>query len=258
LSELSELVALCNPLMNAMVLVSKVLSLRHAISEEASRNNGGAANKGLIKDCFETLDAFHQWDSDAASCWKETFGSPSAPVPVGEVAAGGHHFDTKTSGTIILLRSSRLILLMCLAEYLGTVTAQVQAEHQYADEAWAACIAHVQHDINLTMNDILHCVPYALGDLDVEGKPSAVTYDGAGALVILQSLRLIRYNPHATPEQVARAQAALERFNSSMGVRSAITPVGLEDLLEESGVRRGSVLKHRPSPPCEAQVGGGL
>jgi hypothetical protein len=252
LNELSELVALCNPLMNAMVLVSKVLSLRHAISEEARKAPGGAANEALIKDCFETLDAFHQWDADAASCWRETFGSPSAPVPVGEAAGGGHHFDTKTSGTIILLRSCRLILLMCLSEYLGTVTAQVQAEHQDTSEAWATCIAHLQHDINLTMNDILHCVPYALGDLDVEGNPSTVLYDGAGALTILQSLRLVCYNPNSTPDQVAKAQAALERFSSSMGVRSAVIPVGLEDLLEVSGVRRGSVLRHSPSPSCEA------
>ena len=72
------------------------------------------------------------------------------------------------------------------------------------------------------VEDMLAAVPYALGDIDVNGKPTTMSYDGAAAIMIVHSIRLISCCAYATPAQLERADIVLKRMNSAIGIRSAV------------------------------------
>jgi hypothetical protein len=47
-------------------------------------------------------------------------------------------------------------------------------------------------------------------------------YDGAAAMIIVHSIRLVSHCAYATPAQLERADIILKRMNSAIGIRSAV------------------------------------
>lgn len=243
---LTALLGLIDPLMRAMNMVSKTLQLRHALArcglEQPIKTEEGSSpqesvhdpevDTPLIQECFQFLDEFTAWDSEAASYWKNTFDGRVFPSALGEPAAGFGHYDPETACIIILVRCSRLILLMSMLEYRDRMELITGGRYSHGGigAQWVECVPALENDIRSTIDDMISCVPYALGDLDPKGQRIPTAYDGAGALVIVQPMRLVTFCRHAKPHQVQAAQAILSRINTTMGIKSAIPWMG-EDVL---------------------------
>lgn len=217
---LTGFLALYDPLMRAMSMVAKTLMLRHTLAECRQSDGSGPNEAVLIEECFESLHEFATWDMEAASYWQNTFEGRTVPTTLGEVAFGSRYYDPETACTIILVRCSRLILILSMLEYRDRMIAMGDEE---ATAQWADCVPALIQDLRSTIDDMLSCVPYALGDLDPSGRPVSMGYDGAGALVILQPVRLVTYCRHTTPQQAQASQDILNRLNTTMGIRSAIS-----------------------------------
>jgi hypothetical protein len=182
-------------------------------------------DSATIQSCFEALEDFDGWDADAPSYWKSMFEDRTAPGALGEVASSRLHYDVETACTIILIRSARLILMHGMLDYHARMQMATAGEYGRVGGGmvWNDCVPALEQDTRSTISDMLWCVPYALGDVDLTGKVASIQHDGAGALVILQSMRLVTYCRFATPEQTLTAQNILNRMNTTIGVRSAIS-----------------------------------
>ncbi|KAK4139483.1 uncharacterized protein C8A04DRAFT_40697 [Dichotomopilus funicola] len=103
-------------------------------------------------------------------------------------------------------------------------------------DALAAYAPLLTNDVSLTIDDILASVPYALSDISPtrpgqpssssssspSPSPSTATHDGAGALVIVHSIRLVASCAFLTPSQKERATAVLGRLYEEIGIRAAV------------------------------------
>ncbi|KAM0664392.1 hypothetical protein ACQRIU_006974 [Beauveria bassiana] len=178
-----------------------------------------------VQSCFEVLEDFDEWDADAPSYWRSTFEDRTAPASLGDFAFLQLHYDVETACVIILIRSARLILLHGMVDYHARMQMATAGEYGRIGGGlpWNDCVPALEQDIRSTISDMLWCVPYALGDVDHMGKMASIQSDGAGALVILQSMRLVTYCRLATQEQKLAAQSILNRMNITIGVRSAIS-----------------------------------
>jgi hypothetical protein len=240
-----------------MTMMSKTLSLRHRLLSHytTSPPPGVAATidpfvaeqrqleeASLIQGCFETLDDFYTWDAEAATYWASTFDGRGVPTALGQVASGTiARYDVETACTIILIRSARLILLMSMIAYhhgkavfpTPTSPTCISSPYGYGDAGSLAtavgeCLPMLEQDVIMTVDDILASVPYALGDVDSCGMPcgGSVPHDGAAAIVIVHSIRLVASCAYASPSQTQRAVEVLARLNGGIGIRAA---VGLRD-----------------------------
>jgi hypothetical protein len=182
-------------------------------------------DSSTIQSCFAALEDFDAWDADAPSYWSSMFEDRTVPRALGEVASSRLHYDPETACTIILIRSARLILMFSMLDYHARMQMATEGEYSRAGGGmvWIDCVPALEQDIRSTISDMLWCVPYALGDVDLTGKVASIQHDGAGALVILQSMRLVTYCRFATLEQTQMAQNILNRMNTTIGVRSAIS-----------------------------------
>jgi hypothetical protein len=200
----------------------------------------------ILQACFEALDELDSWDTDAESYWKHTFIGRSVPAALGELATKATYYDSETACTIILVRAARLILLSSVLDYCDTIkSSSGDAEAGSIEDAasWAKCVPALEQSMRSTVDDMLWCVPFAMGDLDSKGRSVSMPHDGAAALVIHQPLRLVAYCPYATAEQRTRGQDILNRMNSSIGLRSAVS--------EQSGNQ--SLFRDIPSPTSPAK-----
>ena len=242
---LTSILGFFDPLIKAMSMMTKTLSLRHQLSKcvtfpDFNQAMLGAtppsptsvhsihvnpdmnAHESAVRACLETLEDFHAWDQEAASYWQRTFEGRTLPTALGEVGVQLTDCDPPTACTIILVRSARLILLLSLLTYHNMM--QVADDDTFGDmAAWDHWLPTLHGDIHRSIDDILACVPFVLGDVGSNGQPSTVTYDGAGAIVITQPLRLVTFCPYAKPEQVDVARKTLERINAAIGIRSAVS-----------------------------------
>lgn len=241
---LTQFLGLFDPLMRAMSMVQKTLQLRHILAKSGIQQHPGQDGSSfseqsdfdeeidapLIRECFEYLDEFTAWDSEAAKYWKLNFEDRVFPATLGEPATGVGHYDPETACTIILVRCSRLILLMSMLEYRDRMQLVTGGAYGLVGigAQWADFVSTLEHDIRSTIDDMLYCVPYALGDLDPKGRHTSAAYDGAGALVIVQPMRLVTFCRHATRQQEQAAQRILSRINTTMGIKSAIPWMGEE------------------------------
>jgi len=229
-----------DPMMRAMALMTKTMRLRHNLfkygpglntengSEDFKPELQGRSKEEdapILQACFEALGEFDTWDAEAEAYWKSTFDGRSIPAALGELAAREAYYDPKTACIIILVRSARLIMLLSILEYHDTIRVSNGDEPwSVGDEsAWADCIPVLEHSVRLTIDDMLCCVPFALGDLSPDGQSANMPYDGAAALVITQPMRLVTYCAYATPEQRQRSQEILIRMRSVIGLRSAVS-----------------------------------
>jgi hypothetical protein len=175
-------------------------------------------HESVVQECVQTLEEFDEWDLEAASYWQDTFQGRTLPTRLGEVGTSMTYCDPHTACTIILIRAARLILVLSLLIYhdLAPVPAGIP-------EAWAQWIPILHHDLHSTIDDILACVPFSLGDIDQNGKPTTMSYDGAGAIIITQPLRLVTLCVYAKPEQQQTARNILGRLNAAIGIRAAVS-----------------------------------
>jgi hypothetical protein len=228
-------------MMRAMSLMTRTMQLRGNLlkfvngqtTERASREpfsqlgTQGGSNEtasSLLQACFGALEEFDSWDIEAESYWRNTFDGRSTPAALGELSTRATYYDPKTACIIILVRSARLILLLSILEYHDTIRFSCgEAEPwRVGDEAaWAECIPVLERSIRLTIDDMLCCVPFALGDLSPDGQSASMPHDGAGALVIIQPMRLVTFCAYATPEQRKYGQDILSRMKLAIGLRSA-------------------------------------
>jgi hypothetical protein len=232
---MEHLLGLFDPLMRAMSLTTTMLHLRHAlvrctrsmqqsidgISSGSQRGYQEAADARLLEDCFQTLYEFDLWDEEAAVYWRNTFEGRAVPIALGNVGTGSHYYDPETACTIILIRSSRLILLISMLGYHERMQPNPSGGHRPVGARWIDCLPALVHDVRATIDDMLSCVPYALADVDPSGQPVSVPNDGSGALMILQPLKVITSCQHATSQQLLACDTFLTRMNRVIGIKSA-------------------------------------
>ena len=217
-------------------MMSKTLSLRHRLfqfiqsdifqqigSPSATSETSSDADQErlLLQECFDMLDGFNDWDCEAATYWQMTFEGRGVPTVLGEMGAGKMHYDAETACIMILVRSARLILLQSMLLYQTTLQT-VDDEYSNYQAMWAQCVPVLESDVRKCVDDMLFCVPYALGDIDSSGMPSTMMYDGAAAIMIVHSIRLVTHCVYTTPAQGERADIILTRLNSAIGIRSAV------------------------------------
>lgn len=241
-----------DPLIRAMSMMSRTLSLRHQLSKYVPfpdmlrspdavskppppyENQDEEGHAQAIQSCLELLGEFDTWDSDAASYWQSMFEGRALPTALGEVGERMNYCDPQTACTIILVRSARLIMgLSILAYHASMQLGDPSGPKLVGDSAtWTHWIPTLQSDVHKTIDDILACVPFALGDIDPNGQPTTMTYDGAGAIMIHQPLRLVTYCVYARPDQTESAQRTLNRINGGIGIRSAVSYEGIQAQME--------------------------
>lgn len=154
------------------------------------------------------------------------FKGRGTPTALGEVASGRTHYDVETACTIILIRSARLILLMSMIAYHYLLE---QGDH--TGIALAEYIPFLEMDVAAVIDDILAGVPFALGDVSPCGRPGPVAHDGAAAIVIVHSIRLVASCAYLTPDQGRKAMDVLARLNAGIGIRAAVA-------MEDEDIRR--------------------
>ncbi|KAI0521078.1 hypothetical protein F5B22DRAFT_653490 [Xylaria bambusicola] len=239
---LVALLGLLDPMMRAMSLMTKTLCLRHNLLEYASRFEkdqglGGLspsgsqegpeeADQSTLRACFEALEEFDSWDIEAEPYWKNIFAGRIMPAALGELATRGTYYDPKTACIIILVRAARLILLLSILEYYDVINMSCGETETWRlgdKTAWANCIPVLETTIRLAIDDMLYCVPFAMGDRGPDGGPVSGPQDGAAALVVLQPIRLVTYCAYATTEQRRASQDILNRMKSAIGIRAAMS-----------------------------------
>ena len=194
----------------------------------------------VVQGCFETLDDFQTWDAEAASYWESMFHGRGAPTTLGQVASRPH-YDVETACTIILIRSARLILVVSMLAHIDL-------------GEWASVL---EHEVDMTIDDILACVPHALGDRDLSGTES-IAYDGAAAVMIHQPIRLVASCALATPEQLRRATRILARLNAGIGIRAAVGMNDQDDMARTRWAREQTELRARLAARVESGAGTAL
>ncbi|KAM5369007.1 hypothetical protein ACJZ2D_009210 [Fusarium nematophilum] len=237
---IATVMGLFNPLLRALSMMSRSLSLRHRLgrcmrletlqdqADDASptslENEEQEEEQAIIQECFEMLDSFDTWDKEAAAYWQITFEGRAVPTALGEVFSDKTYYDAETACIIILVRSARLILLLTMLLYHSKLRVAHDEEQMTLDcnDLWVECISVLKRDVGKTIDDILSSVPYALGDVDPSGAPASMPHDGAGAIIIVHSIRLVSRCPYATSDQAEKAGNILARINSTIGIRSAV------------------------------------
>ncbi|KAI0863418.1 hypothetical protein F4860DRAFT_511810 [Xylaria cubensis] len=232
-----------DPIMRAMSLMTKTMWLRQSLLKCNKDSNGDhkprgnvsqsvnqrrpiEADQSILQKCFEALAEFVDWDGEAEQYWKSTFEGRSMPAALGQLAAGSACYDAKTACIIILVRTARMILLLSILEYHDSVRISYRETGTWRvgdQAAWANWIPVLKQEIRLAIDDMLYCVPFAMGDLGPDGSPVSVPQDGAAALVVFQPVRLVTYCAYATSEQRERCRDLLSRMKSTIGVRSAVS-----------------------------------
>lgn len=276
---LTSILGFFNPLIKAMSMMTKTLSLRNQLSEcvtfpdfhqammsplgvaPASPSSVGSiyvnpnpdAHESAVRACLETLEEFHHWDQEAASYWQSAFEGRTLPTALGEVGTQLAGCDPPTACTIVLVRSARLILLLSLLTYHNMM--QLADDETYGDmTAWEDWLPILRGELHGSIDDILACVPFVLGDVAPNGQAPTVTYDGAGAIIITQPLRLVTFCPYAKPEQIEVARKTLERINGAIGIRSAVSWEGDHAALIQPPASPGSFAGPGQSPaPVQQQ-----
>ncbi|ENH64861.1 Sterol uptake control protein 2 [Fusarium oxysporum f. sp. cubense race 1] len=234
---IATVIGIFDPLLRALSMMGRTLSLRHrlcrlmqsetyqpqgASPSTASQSSTGTEDERiLIQECFDMLDAFGSWDIEAAEYWQLTFEGRGVPTTLGEMSAGKMHYDAETACIIILVRSARLILLQTMLLYQTTLL-PTEDDDGYSYNSWAETVPFLESDVRKTVDDMLAAVPYALGDIDPSGMPATMLHDGAAAIIIVHSIRLVTHCVYTTPEQTERAARILARLNSAIGIRSAV------------------------------------
>lgn len=234
---IATVIGIFDPLLRALSMMGRTLSLRHrlcrlmqsdpyqpqgASPSTASQSSTGTEDERiLIQECFDMLDAFGSWDIEAAEYWQMTFEGRGVPTTLGEMSAGKMHYDAETACIIILVRSARLILLQTMLLYQTTLI-PTEDDDGYSYNSWAETVPFLESDVRKTVDDMLAAVPYALGDIDPSGMPATMLHDGAAAIIIVHSIRLVTHCVYTTPEQTERAARILARLNSAIGIRSAV------------------------------------
>ncbi|CRK41810.1 hypothetical protein BN1723_005203 [Verticillium longisporum] len=237
---IKSLLGMFDPLIRAMSMMSRVLSLRNTLTRNSCLSHGQRPSQRVspaspvdqtpdkivstIRMSFEALEDFVHWDAEAGAYWEQSFVGRTVPTMLGQVASGMTSYDADTAWIIILIRSPRLILLLTMLLYYGkTQTGPVAFRSTQEDSAaWEACVSFLEDDARKTIDDILHSVPYPLGDLSSDGQPASMPHDGASAFIIVQSIRLAAYCAYSTPDQLQKAQSILIRINTTIGIRSAL------------------------------------
>lgn len=222
-------------------MMSKTMSLRKSLFHSSecytmrpeqglppdndSFSNIFEARQQTLQLCFETLEEFDAWDLEAATYWQNIFQRRGVPTMLGQVSAGASFYDAETACIIVLLRTARLTLLVSILQYYEMIQANGSSEDPTTlgdKRAWEECIVLLRNDVITCIEDILSSVPYAFGDVDLNGQPTSITYDGAAGIIILHSIRWLTFCSYATPEQMQSARKILDRMNASIGIRSAI------------------------------------
>jgi hypothetical protein len=232
-----------DPLLRALGMMSKTLRLRQRLMSNRAYLDA-EEQASIIQDCSETLDGFHVWDVEAADYWQSMFKGRGMPTALGEIASGTTHYDVETACTIILIRSARLILLMSMIAHH-----YFQQDGGGVGAALAEYLPFLEMDVAAVIDDILACVPYALGDVGPGGISGTVDHDGAAAIVIYHSIRLVSSCAYVTPEQDRKAMAILERLYAGMGIRSAVV-VGEADISRTRWAQEQISLRLKINPPA--------
>ncbi|KAM7211617.1 hypothetical protein V8F06_013002 [Rhypophila decipiens] len=229
-----------DPLCRAMAMMSTTLGLRHSLIQHLdSQTDPKEKTLEIIQSCFEVLDDFASWDCEAATYWQTTFQERGIPTTLGQISSRGTHYDVETACTVILIRSARLILMMSLIAYYHQMLNMAchltkpplpdledQGHIMQILALLSQCEPLLSSDVTKTIDDMLACVPYALGEIDtLTGLPhttgSCIKHDGAAAMVIVHSIRLVASCAYASEDQVQRAFQVLARFDRGIGIRAA-------------------------------------
>ncbi|KAH8646332.1 hypothetical protein BX600DRAFT_519154 [Xylariales sp. PMI_506] len=219
-------------------------------------NNVGIARATLVS-CLELLTEFDKWDQDAIPYWEAKFPHRTPPSAMGRIAKEIKYYDVGTACSVLLVRSSRMVMCLSILRYIDAMqaasaaaspaftstpsTGPIHTTTPPSSASTSPCsplatihyednniintiitpseVSSVHQQIRSVVEDILALVPYALGDIDPFGNPQSNPRDGAGGLIILWPLLLVAHCPLATPVQIQHTRAILGRIGSSMGIR---------------------------------------
>ncbi len=201
-------------LLECAAILRKDNELKGGLPQPENQGRSDETDQSTLRACFEALEEFDSWDTEAEPYWKNTFSGRNMPAALGELATGTAYYDAKTACIIILVRSARLILLLSILEYYDVirVSCKEAGTWRVGDQAaWANCIPILEKNIRLVIDDMLYCVPFAMGDLGPPDGSPVYTPDGAAALVVFQPIRLVTYCAYATAEQRRSSQDILSR-----------------------------------------------
>ncbi|KAH8882070.1 hypothetical protein GQ53DRAFT_734427 [Thozetella sp. PMI_491] len=213
-----------DPFWQAATLVYKTLQLRKTISEHIMLLN--KRRTAIISSCIEALEEFDVWDQLTRIFLESDLQIGDGTQPSTTAAYGPFQYDRTTACVIILFRASRVMLSMSLLAYrrkLGGMGFMPEASIEDAMTPKNSAES-IETAIRQSIGEVLVKVPYALGDLELNGGPAAMHYDGAAGLTILYPIILIASCPYASPEQRQESCAILERIQSTIGIKSAVIP----------------------------------
>lgn len=231
----------------------------------------------LYISCMQVLHEFRQWDQTIANSpafnpeivelrtsTKESY-SPISPLsmkapdsdtavpPAVDNQPVPKRYDSTTACTVILLKSSRLILLLSLLAFFKRLRDWVAAYPRllgdpaenpmlaaFSDPSASMADAEkLLDDVRESVAEIERCVPFAVGheDDDLDGIAS-FQEGGAGrgaglrlatnqvevaaaGLIIMSPLILVVMCPYSTPQQKKMCVDVLRRLDKNMGIRAA-------------------------------------
>lgn len=260
---MAVILGIVDPLIRAMSMMSRTLSLRNKLSKyvpfpDMLRGPGAVpqtpppyadideeGHYQVIQSCLELMEEFDTWDSETASYWQNMFEGKALGTALGEVGGRMNYCDPQTACTIILVRSARLIMVISILTYHASMQmGDGNGPVLVGDSAtWTHWIPTLQSDAHKTIDDILACVPFALGDVAPNGQPTTMTYDGAGAIMIHQPLRLVTFSAYARPDQIETAQQTLLRINGGIGIRSAVSYDMIQAQMEALNVEGSPIME---------------
>ncbi|KAF2966600.1 hypothetical protein GQX73_g6979 [Xylaria multiplex] len=210
-----------DPMMRAMSLMERTMHLRESLLGCATNSQIGHESKGGLPQPENQRRSDETDQTTLQACFGALEEFDSLPAPLGEFSSGTTCYDAKTACIIILVRSARLILLLSILEYYDMIrifSSKTESWRVGNQAGWINCVPILEQTMRRTIDDMLYCVPFAMGDLGPTRTP-----DGAAALVVFQPIRLVTYCAYATPEQRRTCQDILNRMKSSIGIRSAVS-----------------------------------
>lgn len=225
----------------------------------------------LYMGCMKVLGELSEWDQDitrspafnpdiAEVGSSSAILSPISPLTAEEPLKQQQHprpnrYDNRTACTVILLKSTRVMLLLSLLAYLKSLKDWVVAYPRLIGDPAASLllaamfssasvsapnVEKLLDDVRESVGEIERCVPFAVGserdDLDGiasfqegsgMGHDSTTTLSSnqievaAAALIIMHPLILIAMCPYSTPQQKQMSIDVLHRMDKNMGIRAA-------------------------------------
>ncbi|KAH7124640.1 hypothetical protein EDB81DRAFT_811310 [Dactylonectria macrodidyma] len=223
-----ELSQPANMLMRALSITCRSMKLCRDLSLARNPSSSWPASQPVsaskvsikaIQACSMILHEFDEWDRNAGIYWISHYKHRTKPPTLGETIMAPRHYDSETANIVTLIRSSRLRLSLTLSDYCRTFES-AESHHQGSKKEGkiASVIASkAEREAALAVRDIVHCLPYALGDVDSGGEEKMSGSDATSGVIILSSLKFLMDCGLLTKDQMLQVQGYVSRILAATG-----------------------------------------